>query len=80
MLNQIEFNSIEFYLFHFILYSILQYHYNVLLSSADALVMNSNIIIILRREPLPDEGRFRGHSLYFKGHCLVKSQIHHWFT
>ena len=24
--------------------------------------------------------QIRGHSLYFKGYCLIKRQIHHWFT
>ena len=27
-----------------------------------------------RASDFPDEGRFRGHSLYFKGHCLIKKQ------
>ena len=49
-------------------------------SPPQRLVLWIQIIIILRREPLPDQGRFRGHSLYFKGHCLIKSHIHHWFT
>ena len=30
-----------------------------------------------KQTTLPANWRFRGHSLCFKGHCLIKSQIHY---
>ena len=36
--------------------------------------------IFNERTTLSTNWRFGGHSLCFKGHCLIKSYIHHWFT